>query len=335
MIRILVCFVTLFFCTVPLSARTVELVLWPAVASEAAKGYHLLPTANEQTDSDALPLYRKAVELLSQDVQKDKINEWLKMPPKDLPLEQVKSALGQFRPTLELLKQAGLSRRCNWPAADIDSPMGDLNKYRQAAFLLALEARLQMAQGLSDQAFSSIGTGIALARHLGKAPTLIHGLVGVAIGALMCKQLEEVIQYPDAPTFYWALQGLPKPLIDLNKQIEQELANLKKQSDPVLLKQQEEQLKPGHDRVRVIGKRFDRGLAALQCIEAIRLYPATHGGKFPNQLSDITDVAVPDNPATGSPFVFRRSGVKASLEGLSPGDSQKEEVLRYEMNLKE
>lgn len=335
MIRILVCFVTLFFCTVPLSARTVELVLWPAVASEAAKGYHLLPTANEQTDSDALPLYRKAVELLSQDVQKDKINEWLKMPPKDLPLEQVKSALGQFRPTLELLKQAGLSRRCNWPAADIDSPMGDLNKYRQAAFLLALEARLQMAQGLSDQAFSSIGTGIALARHLGKAPTLIHGLVGVAIGALMCKQLEEVIQYPDAPNLYWALQGLPKPLIDLNKQIEQELANLKKQSDPVLLKQQEEQLKPGHDRVRVIGKRFDRGLAALQCIEAIRLYPATHGGKFPNQLSDITDVAVPDNPATGSPFVFRRSGVKASLEGLSPGDSQKEEVLRYEMNLKE
>jgi tetratricopeptide (TPR) repeat protein len=334
MIRILVCFVTVFFCVVPVNARTVELTLSPAKASEAAKKFQLLPTAGEQTDSDALPLYRKAVELLPQDLQRDKIDQWLKMPPKDLPLEQVKSTLDQFSSTLELLKQAGLSKGCNWPAGEIDAGTEDLSRYRQAARILAVQTRLQIAQGLFDQAFSNIRTGIALARHLGEAPTLIHGLVGVAIGALMCKQVEEVIQYPDAPTFYWALQSLPKPLIDLNRQIELELANLKKQDD-VLRRQQEEQLKPGHDRVRVIGKRFDRDVAALQCIEAIRLHAATHGGKFPNQLSDITDVAVPNNPATGIPFVYRRSGSKATLEGLSPGDSQKEEVLRYELNLKE
>lgn len=338
MIRILACFVTLFFCVVPVNARTVELVLWPAVAPEAAKKYRLLPTDDEQTDSDALPLYRKAVESLPQDLQRDKINEWLKMPPKDLPLEQVESTLRQFSSTLELLKQASLAKECSWSAVDPVAASYELtenlSKYRALAFILAVQTRLQIAQGLFDQAFSNIRTGIAMARHLGEAPTLIHGLVGVAIGAIMCKQLEEVIQYPDAPTFYWALQSLPKPLIDLNRQIELELADLKKQSDAVR-RQQEEQLKPSHDRVRVIGKRFDRDVAALQCIEAIRLYPATHGGKFPNQLSDITDLTVPVNPATGSPFVYRRSGSKATLEGLSPGDSQKEEVLRYELNLKE
>ena len=335
MIRVLVCFVTVFLSVAPLKARTVELVLWPPKSAESAKKCRLLPTADEQTDSDALPLYRKAVESLPQDLQKDMINQWLKMRPKDLPLEQVKSALRQFSSVIELLKQAGLCKRCNWPAAEVESITEDLSKYRQAAFILALQARLQIAQGQLDQAIGNIGAGIAMARHLGQGPTLIQGLVAAAIGALMYKQLEELVQYPDATICYWALQELPKPLIDLDKQIELELANLKKQNDPLLRRQQEEQLKPGHDRVRVIGKRLQRDVAALQCIEAIRLYAAAHGGKFPNQLSDITDVPVPDNPATGKPFVYRRSGSKATLEGLSPGDSQKEEVLTYELNLKE
>jgi len=335
MMRVLVCFVTVFFGVVPVKARTVELTLFPAKASEDAKKFRLLPTTDEQTDADALPLYRKAIESLPQDLQKDKINEWLKMPPQDLPLEQVKSILGQFSSALELLKQAGLSRKCNWPTGEIEAATEDLSKYRQAAFILALQARLQIAQGLSDEALSSIRTGLALARHLGEAPTLIHGLVGVAIGALMCKQLEEVIQYPDAPTFYWALQGLPKPLVDLNKQLEMELANLKKQGDPVLRRQQEEQLKPGHDRVRVIGKRFDRDLAALQCVEAIRLYAGAHNGKFPDELSQITDLRIPDNPFDQKPFAYRKTGSKAVLESPAPQGGTDREALRYELNLKE
>lgn len=338
MIRILVCFVTLFFSVVPAKARTVELMLFPAQAPEPAKKYHLLPTADEQTDSDALPLYRKAVASLPQDLQRDKINQWLKMPPKDLPLEQVKSTLSQFGSTLQLLRQASLAKECSWSAVDPVAASYELtenlSKYRELAFILAVQTRLQIAQGLFDQAFSNIRTGIAMARHLGEAPTLIHGLVGVAIGAIMCKQLEEVIQYPDAPTFYWALQSLPKPLIDLNRQIELELADLKKQSDAVR-RQQEEQLKPSHDRVRVIGKRFDRDVAALQCVEAIRLYAGTHNGKFPDELSQITDLSIPDNPIDQKPFLYRKTGSKATLESPAPEGGTDREALRYELNLKE
>jgi len=335
MIRILACFVTLFFCVVPVKARTVELTLSPAKASEAVKKYHLLPTADEQTDSDALPLYRKAIESLPQDSQRDKISEWLKMPPQDLPSAEVKSTLSQFGSTLELLRQASLSKRCNWPAGEIAAATEDLSKYRELAFVLAVQARLQIAQGLFDQAFSNIRTGIVMARHLGEGPTLIEGLVGVATGALMCKQLEEVIQYPDAPTFYWALQSLPRPLIDLNKQIELELADLKKQSDPLLRRQQEEQLKPSHDRVRVIGKRLDRDVAALQCLEAMRLYAGKHNGKFPDDLSQITDLRIPDNPIDQKPFAYRKTGSKAVLEAPAPEGGTDREALRYELNLKE
>jgi len=335
MIRILACFVTVFFSVVPVKARTVELTLYPAVAPEAAKKFHLLPTADEQTDSDALPLYRKALESLPQESPRDKISEWLKMPPKDLPLAEVKSTLSQFGSTLELLKQAGLSKRCNWPAAEIEPITEDLTKYRQAAFILVLQTRLQIAQGLFDQAFSNIQTGLAMARHLGEGPTLIQGLVGAAIGALMSRQIEELVQAPDAPSLYWALQGLPKPLIDLNKQIELESAFLKKQGDPVLRRQQEEQLKPSHDRVRVIGKRSDRDLAALQCVEAIRLYAGTHDGRFPDELSQITDLRIPDNPLDQKPFAYRKTGSKAVLESPPPQGGTDREALRYELNLKE
>jgi hypothetical protein len=49
----------------------------------------------------------------------------------------------------------------------------------------------------------------------------------------------------------------------------------------------------------------DRKLAALRCLEAIRLYAASHDGKLPERLEDITDVPIPHNPFTGKPFRYR------------------------------
>lgn len=51
--------------------------------------------------------------------------------------------------------------------------------------------------------------------------------------------------------------------------------------------------------------RLDRDLAALRCLEAIRLYAASHNGKLPERLEDITEVPVPHNPLTGQPFQYR------------------------------
>jgi hypothetical protein len=339
MIRILACFVTLIFSVVPAKARTAELTLFPAKAPEPAKKYHLLPTADEQTDSDALPLYRKAIESLPADYGKDKVSQWRSVPLKELPIEQVKATLEKLSPSLQLLRQAGLSKECSWPAVDpvlaSNELTEDLSKYRELAFVLAMQARLEIAQGRYDQAVATLRTGFVMAKHLGQAPTLIQGLVGVAIGALMCRQLEEIIQAPDAPSLYLALQSLPRPLIDLNKQIELESAFLKKQKDPLLRRQQEEQLKPSHDRVRVIGKRLERDVAALQCVEAIRLYAGKHNGKFPDELSQITDLHVPDNPIDQKPFVYRRTGSKAALEAPAPAGGTDKDALRYELNLKE
>ena len=58
---------------------------------------------------------------------------------------------------------------------------------------------------------------------------------------------------------------------------------------------------------------LDRRVAALRVVEAIRLYAASHDGKLPEDLNQVTEVPVPDDPATGKPFEYRRDGAAAVL----------------------
>ncbi len=58
---------------------------------------------------------------------------------------------------------------------------------------------------------------------------------------------------------------------------------------------------------------LDRRLAALRVVEALRLYAASHDGKLPDELNQVTEVPVPDDPATGKPFEYRRDGAAAVL----------------------
>ncbi|UCF16698.1 MAG: hypothetical protein JSW59_04385, partial [Phycisphaerales bacterium] len=82
--------------------------------------------------------------------------------------------------------------------------------------------------------------------------------------------------------------------------------------------------------------RLDRHVAALQCVEALRLYAAVHDGKFPKELSTITEVPVPADPVMQKPFVYRSTGSSAVLEAPAPeGATQKWDAIRYELSLKE
>ena len=57
--------------------------------------------------------------------------------------------------------------------------------------------------------------------------------------------------------------------------------------------------------------RIDRRVAALRCVEAVRLYAAAHDGKLPASLDDIRQVPIPDDPVTGKPFGYRLVGDRA------------------------
>src|SRR5207249_1240863 len=100
--------------------------------------------------------------------------------------------------------------------------MPDLQGFREFAQLLALRARLEIAEGKDNKAIYTLQTGFSLARDVGESPTLISALVGIAIGHMMIEQVETLIQTPEAPNLYWALTTLPRPLIGLRKGIEGE-----------------------------------------------------------------------------------------------------------------
>ncbi|HUT46021.1 MAG TPA: hypothetical protein VMX36_07025 [Sedimentisphaerales bacterium] len=314
--RTIIFFIILLPIAVSADARTVELTLHPAKSPKPEQKYQLLAKADGQRNADAAPLYEKAIQSLPSGLKMDEINQWLKTPPDRLPEKQVQSTLEQLKPTLELLEQAAKCKQCDWPYLDDDTLSQTLANYRRFTFFLALQARFQIARGRYDGAINTMQTGFGMARHLGEDPSLVRGLVGVGIAAYICRQLEQFVQRPDAPVLNEALRDLPQPFIDLTEQVEWEDPDIK-------------------EKVHLQMNRLDRYVAALQCIEAIRLYAAVHDGKFPKKLSDVKLVPVPDDPVTHKAFVYTWTGTKAVLEMPALKGTTERDTMRYELSLKE
>lgn len=97
--------------------------------------------------------------------------------------------------------------------------------------------------------------------------------------------------YTDSPS---ALQGLAQADRDLNQfgKSNQEIIPLAS----ILL--------PALQKVKSTQVEADRNVAALRCVEAIRFYAAKHQDQLPQQLSDIKEVPIPNDPLTGQPFFY-------------------------------
>jgi hypothetical protein len=69
-------------------------------------------------------------------------------------------------------------------------------------------------------------------------------------------------------------------------------------------------------KVHEANLRGNRQIEALRCVEAIRHYAATHGGKPPAALTDIRDVPLPIDPITGKGFdaFYKADGDRAVLD---------------------
>jgi hypothetical protein len=290
----------------------VQMTLHPAKASELSQKYRLFPKDEELIDADAAPLYEKAAKSLSTEFDMNQINKWRKAPLEQLPQKQVQDVLEKFKPSYQLLEQAAKCKRCEWT----EYLSQNLTQYRQIAFLLTLQIRSQTAHGKYDNAIDTMRTGYALAKNISKEPMLISGLVAVAISAVVSGQIEQFIQESDAPNLYSALNALPAPFIDLSDSWEMAEPETAQKVNPIIY-------------------RMERHIAALKCVEALRLYAGTHDGKFPEKLSDVSEVKVPDDPVTKKPFSYRRTGSEAVLEIQATDGSEGRDAIRYELKFKE
>jgi hypothetical protein len=316
--------------------RDVKLVICPQKAPAEAGKYALLPPQASLTDGDAADLYEKAVKALPADTDWDQINNWLAMPLDQLPLKEVQAALEHHKKSLDGVARAARCRECKWPKLTLKATMAGLPPYRLLGFAVRLLARYEIARGNHEGAVLAMQTGFGMCRHLAQAPTLIQCIVGVAIGRMMRAEVEEFVQGKQAPNLYAALVALPNPLADADKAIQSDRKALSSRVLSVLgSKQVNSELEESYDRVRETAKRLDSDLAAIQCVEAIRSYAASHDGQLPQTLGEITEVSVPNDPISGEAFRYTRTGSTAVLESdAPPNGDKKKDALRYEITVK-
>jgi hypothetical protein len=322
----------------------------------------------------------------------------------------------------------------------------DLSAYRKIAQLLALEARVQVAEGDWDGAVATMRTGLSMADHVAAAPVLISDLVGIAMASVILDVVEEFVQAPGSPNLYWALTALPSPFVEVRDSMELELRGLglmppelqhperthlnpegwrsllsefavqlgagtgsamqmsfagtalvaytdakahllgkgyrqeEVEAMPVLqtvtiymvdgyreiadqqlaafylpyaqardrLDDVERRvaqargtkngglaalLMPALGRVRFQAVSLDRRVAALRCVEAIRVYAAEHEGRLPGRLADLRTVPPAQNPATGEDFLYEVSGGTAALSAPLERYDRPDKAIRYEITI--
>jgi hypothetical protein len=314
--------------------RVTTLVLQPS-RLDTGKKYSLLPSPAELKEGDAAVFYNKAVEAMPRNLNVGQLQEWITLPLDKLPQERVAAVVQQAQASMQLIAQGTLCKDCNWPAFQPGTQPAGLSEYRDVARLLYVKARLEIAQKRYGDAVGTLRSGVAMARHIGGAPTLVQSLVGIAIESILLRGVEELAQAKDSPNLYVGLQALPRPLIDVEKPIAGELKALEtsRQYTGAVRDAMRKQLEPAHERVRQIARRLEGTVAALQCIEALGHYAAAHGRQLPTRLGDIPDVQLPDDPATGKPFEYHLEGSKAILEVSPPQGGTPREGMRYEITI--
>jgi hypothetical protein len=223
----------------------VKLTVRPAGEPRPALRYQFLPRFVDLRPSNAALIYNQTTLLLPsanredpKDDSMEKIQKWLDVPPDKLPRDEVRKTLDRYKSVLDNLDLATHRERCDWelPFRErnaITILLPELSKLRDFGRVLAVQARLQIAEGRVDDAVRTLQMGYALGRHAAQGQTVIHDLIGAAICQMMSQQAQELIQQPGAPSFYWAFTMLPRPLIDLRTAIEGE-ANLLNLSFPVI-----------------------------------------------------------------------------------------------------
>jgi len=211
------------------------LILSPAAAPVPALQYRLLPSSADLNPGDAAPIYLRihgyedtAMEGPWKQIS-EKSAQWLEVPLKDFPTAEVRSFVNLWSGRLNQLEYGTRRKNCDWnytlPEERLNAIailLPDVQSMRQWGRLLALKARVEIAEGKFSEAIGTIETGLAFARHVGAGPFFINALVGIAIATPMLDRCDELIGQRGAPNLYWALTALPRPLIALRDHIELE-----------------------------------------------------------------------------------------------------------------
>jgi hypothetical protein len=204
----------------------IRLTVEPAAESKPALYYQLLPELRDMNPGNPVPGYLKCFSEQNRfwfsKESEDKRQQWRTMPLAALPREDlIASGYGKSSLPLRFADEAAHLEHPDWQALlplrrdGIYLVVPEVQQMRTLAAALQVRCRFELAEKRFGDAIATLKTLFAIARHLGEHPTLIGGLVGVAVASMANETLDELIAQPGAPNLYWALTDLPNPLIDL------------------------------------------------------------------------------------------------------------------------
>jgi hypothetical protein len=184
----------------------IRLNVQPMAAPKPALRYLLLPDLKEMTPGNPIPGYLKC--FMDQDLGAER--EVLGRAA----LRQADRAARMDKPDWQILPKL--------KSDGFGLLLPDLQKFRGVAAGLQERFRSEIALGHFDDALVTAKTMFAMSRHMGEHPTLIGELVGMALASIAIVPLEEMLEQPWCPNFYWALTNLPNPLVPLDRGMEGE-----------------------------------------------------------------------------------------------------------------
>jgi hypothetical protein len=231
--------------------KVINLNVYPAPIPRPAMKYHLLPRVAEQIPGNAALLYDTIFQQIayedgvkdgqSKDLKDekekgkfnttaDKLSKWLTTPLGELPKDEVGKILDNVQPWfMQYAEMASRRTQCDWdlPIGEIKNPfemhLPELFRSRSLARILAMKARLSLAEGKPEEALKTLQMGFALSRQVGNGKvTIINVLVGNAIANMMRDQLLDLTQLKDSPNLYWSITDLPHPFINCREAVEGE-----------------------------------------------------------------------------------------------------------------
>jgi hypothetical protein len=210
----------------------IELTIHARPAPIPALKHRLFPLESERNPGDAAPIYIRVCLLMQDEVRKEigeKVAAWNDLPLDRFPTAEARKFVDQFKGRLDQIAFGARRQSCNWNYTLNEQKedaimilMPDAQQMRDWFRLLALRARVEIAEKKYDEAIRTIETGLAVGRHIGDGPFLISTLIGVSCVNVMLAQLDVLVAQPDAPNLYWALTALPRPVVSMRTAMENE-----------------------------------------------------------------------------------------------------------------
>jgi hypothetical protein len=248
----------------PPKVKTYEWMLSPAKEPQYALQYKLLPALGECQPGNAATFYYRAL-LLEHTLPKETTEqqetrqEWLDMPCDKLPVADVKKWLVTRFAVLSELKTATRCETCDWETRfqdlrgmdAISVRLQEFQEHRQLARILGLQAKLEIAEKKFDAALNSLQQSYRMAHDLDSVPNLIVNLIAIAELTKANETLGELIATEGSPNLYWALRGLPDPILNMHAPIQFE-GTLAMRMFPFLV-DADTAHRPAHEWLRLLG----------------------------------------------------------------------------------